>query len=63
MSDKERLVLKGLDSTRKNLDGFLSYFPEGDVEAVRKKILAENELNFKEWDSSLGDIVNLPPSL
>lgn len=60
---KERLVLQGLDSTRNNIDGFLSYFPEQKVQEARKKILAENELNYKEWDPALGDIVNLPPAI
>mmetsp|Transcript_21494 Transcript_21494/g.30897 ORF Transcript_21494/g.30897 Transcript_21494/m.30897 type:complete len:262 (-) Transcript_21494:30-815(-) len=62
-SGKEQLVLKGLDSARKNIDGFLSYFPSDQVEAMRKKILEENELNYKEWDPALGEIVNLPPTL
>lgn len=62
-SGKERLVLQGLDSTRNNIDGFLSYFPEQKVQEAKKKILAENELNYKEWDPALGDIVNLPPAI
>jgi uncharacterized protein YqgV (UPF0045/DUF77 family) len=63
MAGKERLVLQGLDSARKNLDGFLAYFPKDLVDAARKQVLDENELNYKEWDRSLGDIVNLPPAV
>jgi hypothetical protein len=63
LSGKEELVVKGLDSARKNLDGFLSYFPAEKVQAARKRVLDENELNLKEWDPSLGDIVNLPPAV
>jgi hypothetical protein len=63
MAGKERLVLQGLDSARKNLDGFLAYFPKELVDAARKQVLDENELNYKEWDRSLGDIVNLPPAV
>mmetsp|Transcript_12470 Transcript_12470/g.20704 ORF Transcript_12470/g.20704 Transcript_12470/m.20704 type:complete len:250 (+) Transcript_12470:139-888(+) len=63
MSGKERLVLQGLDSTRKNIDGFLAYFPAEMVQAARKQILDENALNVKEWDPILGDIVNLPPAI
>mmetsp|Transcript_30946 Transcript_30946/g.45882 ORF Transcript_30946/g.45882 Transcript_30946/m.45882 type:complete len:249 (-) Transcript_30946:70-816(-) len=60
MAGKEGLVLKGLDAARSSIDDFLGYFPDTDVESVRKKILEENELNRKEWDPALGDIVNLP---
>lgn len=60
MSGKEDLVLKGLETASNNIDEFLSYFPKGEVESVREKILQENELNRKEWDPALGDIVNLP---
>lgn len=63
MAGKERLVLQGLESARKNLDGFLAYFPKEQVDAARKQVLDENELNYKEWDRSLGDIVNLPPAV
>jgi len=54
-------VLKGLDATRKQIDDFLSYFPKSDVDAVIARIAEENRLNVKEFDPSLGDIVNLAP--
>ena len=60
MSGKEDLVLKGLETARQNIDDFLAYFPKDKVEAIRSKIIEENELNRKEWDPSLGEIVNLP---
>ena len=60
MAGKEDLVLKGLDTARQNIDDFLAYFPKDKVEGIRKKIIDENELNRKEWDPALGDIVNLP---
>lgn len=63
MSGKERLVLQGLESAGKNIDAFLTYFPKELVDAARTQVLQENELNFKEWDSSLGEIVNLPPAV
>lgn len=63
MAGKERLVLQGLESAGKNIDAFLAYFPKEQVDAARAQVLAENELNFKEWDRSLGEIVNLPPAV
>jgi hypothetical protein len=63
MAGKERLVLQGLESARKNLDGFLEFFPSEKVQAAKRQILDENALNYKEWDPSLGDIVNLPPAI
>lgn len=61
LSGKETLVIKGLESAQAKIDDFLSYFPEDTVTSVRKKIQLENELNVKEFDPSLGDIINLPP--
>lgn len=61
MSGKEGLVIKGLESAQVKIDDFLAYFPDEAVSAVRKKIQEENELNVKEFDPSLGDIINLPP--
>ena len=63
MAGKERLVLQGLESAGKNVDAFLTYFPKELVDAARAQVLQENELNFKEWDRSLGEIVNLPPAV
>jgi len=62
MAGKEPLVLKGLDAARSNIDEFLTYLDRRDVDAVRTKIEAENELNAKEFDSSLGVILNPNPS-
>mmetsp|Transcript_25073 Transcript_25073/g.35101 ORF Transcript_25073/g.35101 Transcript_25073/m.35101 type:complete len:248 (+) Transcript_25073:50-793(+) len=57
---KEDLVLKGLDSTKKSIDEFLTYMPVAQVEKVLTKIKEENELNKSEWDPALGDILNMP---
>ena len=62
MAGKEKVVLNGLEATRKSIDEFLSYFPRQDVESVLSKIAAENELNVKEFDPELGTIVNLKPT-
>ncbi|GAX14584.1 hypothetical protein FisN_6Lh364 [Fistulifera solaris] len=61
MSGKEELVFKGLDATRRSIDDFLAYFPKVEVDAVLSKIKEENELNAKEFDSSFGVILNMPP--
>ena len=61
LAGKETLVIKGLESAQAKIDDFLSYFPEDTVSSVRKKIQQENELNVKEFDPTLGDIINLPP--
>lgn len=61
LGGKEQLVLKGLDATRKQIDDFLSYFPKSDVDEVVSLIAEENRLNVKEFDPTLGDIVNLAP--
>jgi hypothetical protein len=60
MTGKEALVLKGLDATQQSIDSFIVYFPKAKVDEQRQKIANENELNIKEFDSSLGGIVNLP---
>jgi len=61
LGGKEQLVLKGLDATRKSIDEFIAYFPKTDVDAVAARIAEENRLNVKEFDPTLGDIINLPP--
>jgi len=61
MAGKEALVFKGLDSAKNNIEEFLSLFPADDVALVTSKIKEENELNYKEFDSSLGTIVNPNP--
>lgn len=63
VGEKEQIVLKGLDATRKNIDDFLSYFPQSSVDAVRQRVRQENELNINEFDSSLGTIVNMPTAV
>lgn len=60
LSGKDMLVLKGLDATRQNIDEFLSYFPRQDLERVISKVEEENELNVKEFDPSLGALINMP---
>lgn len=60
MAGKESLVLKGLEATRQSIDSFTAYFPQATVDVQRKKIKDENDLNIKEFDTSMGDIVNLP---
>jgi len=61
MSGKEDLVLKGLEATRKSIDDFLLYFSKSDVDAVIARVEEENRLNVKEFDPSLGDLLNMPP--
>ena len=58
--EKQALVLKGLESAKNNLDSFVSFFPQELVENVKQRIQNENELNRKEFDPTLGDILNLP---
>jgi hypothetical protein len=60
MGGKEELVLKGLDATRKSIDDFLDFFPKAQVDKVVARIAEENELNIKEFDPSLGDLINVP---
>ena len=60
MAGKENLVIKGLESAQARIDDFLSYFPEDTVAGIRTKIQKENDLNEKEFDKSLGSIINLP---
>jgi len=60
---KEKLVLKGLDSARTRIDDFLAFFPQDDVDKVKSLILEENSLNEKEFDPSLGVIVNPNPKV
>lgn len=61
LAGKEQIVLKGLQATRRNLDDFVAYFPSSEIEEVQKRIKQENDLNEKEFDSSLGVIINLRP--
>lgn len=48
-------------TAQSNIDQFLTYFPEATVQVIKDKIFTENDLNIKEFDKSLGDILNLPP--
>lgn len=61
MGGKEDIVVKGLQATQAKIDEFLAFFPTETVSRVKAKIQEENELNVKEFDKSLGDIINLPP--
>ena len=62
MAGKEYIVINGLDAARNGIDRFLAYFPQQEVDAVKELILEENRLNEKEFDPSLGTILNLKPS-
>lgn len=61
MNGKEEIVVKGLEATQVKLDEFLSYFDAETVTRVKTLVESENELNMKEFDKSLGDIINLKP--
>ena len=61
LAGKEAIVNNGLKSVRRDLDEFLSYFPSDVVEAAKARIADENELNFKEFDPTLGAILNPNP--
>ena len=60
LGGKQDLVLKGLDATKRDIDDFLAYFPSNQVDKVKAKVSEENELNIKEFDQSLGTILNMP---
>lgn len=62
LSGKETLVNNGLKSVRRDLDDFLAFFPADVVNDARTKISMENELNFREFDPSLGAILNPNPT-
>lgn len=62
IAGKEGIVTKGLESVRRDIDDFLTYFPQDVVEEAKKKIAEENELNFKEFDPELGAILNPNPA-
>jgi len=61
MNGKEDLVIKGLDATKSKLDEFLLLFDQDTVSKIKAQLQEENELNIKEFDPNLGDIINLPP--
>ena len=61
MGGKEDLVLKGLEAAQVKLDEFLGFFDESTIAKIKAKVQEENELNVKEFDKNLGDIINLPP--
>lgn len=62
LSGKETLVNNGLKSVRRDLDDFLAFFPAEVVNEAKTKISMENELNFKEFDPTLGAILNPNPT-
>lgn len=61
MNGKEEIVVKGLEAAQIKLDEFLSYFDAETVTRVKALVESENDLNMKEFDKSLGDIINLKP--
>lgn len=61
LAGKEAIVIKGLESVRRDIDEFLSYFPQDVLDQQRAKVMEENELNFKEFDPELGSILNPNP--
>lgn len=61
IAGKEGIVTKGLESVRRDIDDFLSYFPLDVVDQAKAKIAEENELNFREFDPELGTILNPNP--
>ena len=61
MAGKEAIVMKGLDSVRKDIDDFLGYFPQDVLDQAKARIMSENELNFNEFDPELGSILNPNP--
>lgn len=61
LGQKEIIVLNGLEATRKGIDEFISYFPVEEVGAVVARINNENELNLKEYDTNLGQLLNPTP--
>lgn len=62
IAGKEGIVIKGLESVRRDIDEFLTYFPQDVVDDTKKKIAEENELNFREFDPELGAILNPNPT-
>jgi len=58
---KETIILNGLDATRRGIDEFLSFFPREEVGEVVARINAENEMNLKEFDPELGQLLNPTP--
>lgn len=61
LAGKEAIVINGLKSVRRDIDDFLSYFPQETVEEAKKRIAEENELNYREFDPELGAILNPNP--
>ena len=55
--------MKGLDATRKSIDDFLSFFPTPDVTAVIARVNDENAANVKEFDGTLGPLLNMPKAV
>ena len=55
--------MKGLDATRKSIDDFLSFFPTPDVTAVIARVNDENDANVKEFDGTLGPLLNMPKAV
>mmetsp|Transcript_39 Transcript_39/g.87 ORF Transcript_39/g.87 Transcript_39/m.87 type:complete len:259 (-) Transcript_39:346-1122(-) len=61
LAGKEAIVNNGLKSVRRDIDELLSMFPKDVVDEAEAKIQSENELNYKEFDPTLGSILNPNP--
>eukprot|EP00584_Thalassiosira_punctigera_P003552 CAMPEP_0172532326 /NCGR_PEP_ID=MMETSP1067-20121228/5424_1 /TAXON_ID=265564 ORGANISM="Thalassiosira punctigera, Strain Tpunct2005C2" /NCGR_SAMPLE_ID=MMETSP1067 /ASSEMBLY_ACC=CAM_ASM_000444 /LENGTH=259 /DNA_ID=CAMNT_0013316833 /DNA_START=15 /DNA_END=794 /DNA_ORIENTATION=+ len=61
LAGKEAIVINGLKSVRRDIDDLLSMFPTDVVQEAKARIMEENELNYKEFDPSLGSILNPNP--
>mmetsp|Transcript_21667 Transcript_21667/g.39167 ORF Transcript_21667/g.39167 Transcript_21667/m.39167 type:complete len:259 (-) Transcript_21667:975-1751(-) len=61
LAGKEAIVNNGLKSVRRDIDELLSMFPKDVVDEAKAKIQSENELNYKEFDPTLGSILNPNP--
>jgi len=56
--DQRKFVLTAMQATRNKLDGFLSYMPSDVVQAARKQVEDENDLNMKEFAGDVGTVMN-----
>mmetsp|Transcript_832 Transcript_832/g.1828 ORF Transcript_832/g.1828 Transcript_832/m.1828 type:complete len:259 (-) Transcript_832:348-1124(-) len=61
LAGKEAIVNNGLKSVRRDIDELLSMFPKDVLDEAKAKIQSENELNYKEFDPTLGSILNPNP--
>lgn len=54
-------MIKGLEATKRSIDDFLAFFPKSEVDRVLARVAEENALNIKEFDPSLGKLINISP--